>query len=240
MLASAGMCGAVFLAPLAFENILLALMTGFFAVSALLAGLLELHPVGTFEARAERKIGWKKIARAWPGLAGGVLVGSIPSMTAHQSLALVEHASGKMKPSAYLVAVGMLETISLLTSIVVFQAIAKTRTGIAVLVGQAGERTLTSQWPIMAAALLASGIGIGFNRTMAGILQEDGRNWPWKKIYALTLAGLVGLVLYFQPLNIVPLACATGLGLACEYRGIPKTACMAFLTVPTLGFYLGF
>lgn len=235
----AGAMGHVFLAPRAFDHVLLALMTGYFAFSAILQSVF--HPLN---ARLEpqkkpRHVPLRALASSARGIIGGLVVGSIPAMTAHQSLSLFDRLLSKQKPRAYLISIGALETTSIMASIAVLMALQQSRTGIAVAIAETQWALSTHALGLCAAGLMGLSIGLFVNRLASAFLSQ--RNWnPHDSKLSLVLgAGLLFLVLSLQPLNIVPLVAATSLGLACEYWNVPKTACMAFLSIPTLAFYLG-
>ncbi len=229
--------GLLFLKPGAFSEPLLVLLTGFFALSGLIGALLLPANLRSIQPKNEKPVSIHALAQSITGTMAGTLVATIPSITAHQSLALAQAAGTRIKKHAYLVATGALETSSVWLALIVWHALGATRTGLAVQIAQ--THIAWSRAPELALAGLAGiGTGLWLNHATLQLLVQHAEKIPWKLLYLALLTGLATWCLTLSPLNLVPLLGATGIGLLCEGWNVPKTACMAFLTVPTLLYYL--
>lgn len=229
----AGLLGlAILPLPLADETKLFGLLTGAFGVSTLLASQGAEIPL---QKPARFSILWKGVI---VGVAGGLLVGTLPAISVSLAVWLVAAVAGMVAAEEYLAAVGAAGTTSFLFSLLTAVELGKLRNGVVVRIAELTPLdlgTASSLAIVTAAGVL---IGAGMAILLAKVVVSSIHRVPYGKLN-LAVIGVIGLIAAWQGglEGIAVLALASLLGVAADRSGVRKTYLMGMLLVPTLLYY---
>ncbi len=215
------------------------LITGFFGTSGLLHSMNAKQSERKQETKKTDFFAKKILSGSIIGVASGMIVAILPSIGASQAAFIVKSLAGKITTYKYLVVLGAISCSNAIFAFFALFAIGKTRSGTAAAISRAiegGEQELVL---IVAAIITAIGIGalitiIAAETAAKNLEKADRKKTSIAAIFFLLFLGFA----FSGTAGIIVIGTATAIGLAALHSGIKRTACMSFLIVPTLIFYL--
>lgn len=224
-----------------FENQLFALVTGFFGVSTLLFSLFfssHAMPKQKTECTFPIQNPWKT---GIIGAVAGSLVSLFPALSSSQASLVAEQVQGRFSNAGFLLVTGAITASATLFSFVAIVSLGKARTGSAVAIQQLSGLSANELPLLLCAVLFSAGIGAFIAIKLAKRLVNILPLLNYSRLNQGVLILLFGLAFLFGGfIGVFILATAAAIGFFCHASGIKKSACMAFLLVPTIAFYLGF
>ncbi|MFQ5647842.1 MAG: tripartite tricarboxylate transporter permease [Candidatus Aenigmatarchaeota archaeon] len=223
------------------QFLLFPVFTGLFGISTLAISFLSGIRV------PEQKMGRVRVPRGTSvagivkGFMSGMVVGILPGIGAAQAGVLVHHLTGRKGLREFLVALGGINTVAALFSLMALYLISRPRSGVAVAVSKLMEGFgFPDLLLLIAAALFAAGIAavvtLRLTRVFAGFIQRVS----YKKLSSTVICFLVGLVVLFTGLpGLLLLGASTSIGLLPPLLGVKRTHCMSVLMSPIIIWYLG-
>jgi len=164
----------------------------------------------------------------------------VPSMGPSQAAAVAKELGGRISRSGFLAMIGAIGAGSVIFSTVVLFATGKIRSGAAAAVNELGGLGIEQMLIIFAAALASAGFG-ALVAEAAGIEAAQAiQKFDYRKISAGLLLGMTLVVLLTNGLmGVLLLAISSAIGIFTIASKVNRSACMAFLMVPTIMFYAG-
>ncbi len=173
------------------------------------------------------------------GMAAG-LVALLPAIGPGEASFLLMKLFRKMSPSLYLLLTGCINAANLLFSFFFLYLLGKTRSGAAAALAEL--QTLDEAWmiAIAGASLVSAACGALAAVHLAKIVARKMPEIDYPQLSLATAVFLVGLVAFFQGgRGLLLLGTATSIGLLPLAFKVRRAHAMAYLMVPTLGYYLG-
>jgi len=240
IIALCGALGIIALRGNIARNALVPMVIGFFAVSTLLYSL-KAKPSLKRQFLSGERINWRdSFFGSILGVIAGSTVSLMPSIGPAQAAFLVKKFIGRIHTEQYLALLGAINTVNLIFSFFVLFALGKTRSGLAVALGEIillEERHLLL---ISGAALAAMCFSVFATLFFGRKFLKKIDKLPYSKINVAVLLFLLLIVFFASGLiGLVVLATSTALGYYCVHSHVKRTNCMAFLMVPTILIYLG-
>lgn len=223
---------------------------GRFAVLPMLTGLFGLsNMIKSVRDRVEipeqrgstQKVGKREIIEG--GLTGslsGILVGLLPGVGAAQATFLSREVLGDRSEMKFMIAMGGVNTVVAVFSILALWMIGVTRSGIAVVVNELlGTITFNDMVVFMGAVVLAGGISAALTLFISRRFVNLFRKINYGKLSACIIALLVIMTLVFTGLpGVLVLLLSTAIGMVCVLSGTRRSYMMACLIVPTILFLI--
>jgi len=222
-----------------FSQNLFVLVTGFFAVPTILLSLKEDTAIPKQKTRF-RKINVSRTAKSgFLATITAIMSALFPALGPNEMIFISSEFAGKQSRAKYLLLNGGMAASSFLFSFTTLFFIGKARTGAAAFVGQATEMSTESLAFIMAAAIASCGIAALATEFIGKKAARETFKTDYRKINKTVLGFLLVLTIATSGIfGIIALASASATGLLAATGGIRRTACMAFLIVPTILLYL--
>ena len=223
------------------QHLLFPIFTGLFGISTLGISLLSKFSV------PEQKKRWKPIPRGMSlsgitkGFLSGVFVGILPGIGAAQAGVLVHQLTKGKSLREFLIALGGINTVAALFSLMALYLISRPRSGVAVAVQQViGQFGFGELLLLMATALFATGVAAIATLKLTGWFSMLIRKIDYGKLSLGIIGLLVFLVWVFTgPAGMLLLVVSTFIGLLPPLVGIKRTHAMAVLMLPVVLWYLG-
>ncbi len=223
------------------QHLLFPVFTGLFGISTLCISVLSGFSV------PEQKRTWRSIPRAVSflgvvkGFVSGVFVGILPGIGAAQAGVLVHQLTRGGGLREFLIALGGINTVAALFSLMALYLISRPRSGAAVAVQQIiGTFGFGEMLLLMAAALFATGISAIITIKLTGWFSRAIRKVDYRKLSLGIILFLVFLVWVFAgSAGLLLLMVSTFIGLLPPLLGVKRTHAMAVLMVPVICWYLG-
>ncbi|MBI2598005.1 MAG: tripartite tricarboxylate transporter permease [Candidatus Diapherotrites archaeon] len=220
-------------------NSIFPLITGFFGGSTMIYSLQKKEAVVEQEKKTFSLKKMKTLKAVFLSIASAMAVAIFPSMGASQATFLIKQFTGKISKAQYLIIIGGAATANHVFSLAFLFLTQKTRTGTAAAVKELVELKDYSFFLIIFTALIAAGIGAIATEIIALKAIGNIHRINYGLLNKMVFAALAGLSFLFGgAIGTIQFFCATSIGLMAVTSGVKRSACMAFLMVPTILFYL--
>lgn len=236
--AGAGFLGTMLsTVPVSEVFVLFPVFSGFFGASVLI-----------LELRNKVKVPKQKISKTFmsrrslnravvSGTLGGVAAGFLPGVGSSEIGAL---ASVQKDGKSFLATLGAISSANIILSVLSLWLISKSRSGVAVAVGQITHVGFVEALFVIAVFLVCAGVASAITLTLAkrAALSIHKINYSLLSKSVIVLI-VVLTVLFTGLLGVLILAVCTAMGVFVNMYGIKRSALMAVLIVPTMLFYAG-
>ena len=238
----AGCLGLFTLSPtFSSQHILFPVFTGLFGTSTLIISYrsgISIPRQSTHRARLERKTSLSGILK---GFFSGLFVGILPGIGPSQAGVVVHQITRGKGLNEFLVALGGINTVAALFSLLSLYLISKPRSGAAIAVERViGTLGMNELLLLVATALFATGIAAIVTLKLAhGFSSVIGRI-NYRALLTVIIIFLVAMtILLTGAPGLLVLLTATGIGLLPPLMGIKRTHCMGVLMLPVMLWGLG-
>lgn len=211
------------------------LLTGLFGTSTLLISIVSGMRVPEQLERAGlefRTVLWGSVK----GFFSGLFVGLLPGIGAAQAGVLVQEATRRRNEKEFLVALGGINTVAAVFSLLALYFISKPRSGVAVAVSE-----LTSSLGFMdmlllvSVALLAAGLAGILTIKMTGWFSGFVRRVDYQKLsWGVTVFLVILTAVMSGPFGLLVLFTATAIGLSAPLMNVRRSHCMGCLMIPVV------
>lgn len=209
-------------------NLLLPLLSGFFALSTLLVSLETRNiPVQKIGSIQNEKV-------VWPAAMACILsmfLNLFPAMSS-SIVATICSAVKKMGEKTFLALIGSTNVSYMAFSFFLFSLVGKTRSGSAAFLAQVStENVFFIAGILLVAGILSAVLAILFLKRIMKIYQKIN----YAKLTAFSILFLISVNFIFTGFfGLLVLFASTGIGLLCNFLGCRRINCMAALIVPTV------
>ncbi len=223
------------------SNALFPLVTGFFGIPALLFSITQKQEPIPQEIPAKPLLLQRNLFPSFLGALAGSVVSFFPAIGPSQASVIVASLTRKLSATEYLTLLGSLSASATIFSFVALFAIQKARTGSAVAIQELATLDPQGFLLILTVILICSGIS-----AMATIFLsiQTSRRISNVNPRTTSLCVLGFLAILITALNgatgLFLALCASAIGILCILAKVRRSSCMAFLIVPTIGYYISF
>ncbi len=238
-----GLLGLLTLSPtFSSQHILFPIFTGLFGMSTLLLSLLsgvkipaQKHFILPIKPRPT-------LSAITKGFASGMIVGILPGIGPSQAGVLVHHLTHSQGLRGFLVALGGINTVAALFSLMALYLISRPRSGVAVAVERViGTLGFNELLLLLSAALFSTGIASILTLKAAKSFTILIQKIDYRSLLLTTITFLLIMTLLLTgPLGLLVLTTATGIGLLPPLWGVKRTHSMGVLMLFMFLFYSGF
>lgn len=223
-----------------FNNNLFVLVTGFFGMPTMLLALNEKYSMPR-QKMFEKKINLGKATKTgFLGIVSSCIGVIFPALGPNETIFLAAEFSGKTNMTNYMLINGAVSTMSFLFSFAALFFIGHARNGSAVFVKQFAELSTESFAYILVAATIACAVSALAAEFLAVNTVKKISRINYQKINLGVIVFITVLAFFSSGFfGLIALGTTTAIGLLCAHTKISRTACMAFLIVPTILFYSG-
>ncbi len=221
-------------------NPLFPLISGFFGAPALILSAQKNSTIPkqkekTFKINATKTIKLSVIAAI-----AGTVVSVVPSLGGAQATFLIKQFFQKISRTQFMVLLGGTSIANALFSLLFLFLTQKTRSDSAVVVKELLEINQQNFFLVASTALFACGVGALLCILIAKKAVKKMQSVNFAKLNKTVLAFLAIMCLASSgPFGLLAFASASCAGIFSLSFKIKRTACMSFLVVPTILFYLG-
>jgi putative membrane protein len=218
------------------QHILFPVFTGLFGLSTLILSYIsgvKIPPQKTGGVFIEKAASVKGILK---GFFSGMVVGILPGIGPSQAGVVVHQFTGGRNLREFLIALGGINTVAALFSLMALYLISKPRSGVAIAVERiVGTLGFPELLLLVATAMFATGIAailaLKITRHFALFIQRVN----YRMLLMVIMIFLVGMTLLLAGLSgLLVLATATGIGMLPPLFGVKRTHAMAVLMVPII------
>lgn len=233
----AGILGLLSLSPvLSSQHILFPVFTGLFGLSTLIISYLSGISIpdqkigGVFLERRSSLSGIVK------GFFSGMVVGVLPGIGPSQAGVVVHQLTRGKGLREFLIALGGINTVAALFSLMALYLISRPRSGVAIAVERIiGTLGFSELLLLMATALFATGIAAILTLKITKYFASFIQRINYKMLVLGILIFLVGMTLFLTGVfGLLILITATGIGLLPPLWGVKRTHAMGVLIVPII------
>ncbi len=220
--------------------LLLPVFTGLFGASILLLSYNSSCKIPKQKLRFEFGAS-DCLAGAFAGFLGGLLAGVLPALGSSQSAVLV-HEVGHIKGGKkFLTALGAINTIAIILSVLSIYLIGNARSGSAITIQKfLGELSLNTVFLFIALGLFAAGISSIITLKTGKYAIHIIERINYKKLVFFTLCFLFTLTYMFTGLyGVLIFITGTAIGMSCGILGVGRSFAMGVLILPTILFFAG-
>lgn len=223
------------------QHLLFPIFTGLFGISTLGISLNSKFNVPEQKREWEPIPGNMSFIGIIKGFLSGVFVGILPGIGAAQAGVLVHQLTKGRSLREFLIALGGINTVAALFSLMALYLISRPRSGIAVAVQQViGTFGFGEMLVLMATALFATGIAALATIRLSGWFSGLITKVDYTKLSAGIIAFLSFLVWIFTgPAGMFLLLVSTSIGLLPPLLGVKRTHAMGVLMLPIMLWYFG-
>jgi putative membrane protein len=231
--------GFVALMQLNVQNVLLALVGGFFGLPVIIQSLWE-RPCVVPQTKDTELAFCRVVRAAGLGMVAGTLVSMIPSIGPAQAAYVVRTFIRKLTVNAYLILIGALATVNMLFSFFLLVYFDKVRTGNAAALKMLGSEEMLVFLPIIvAASLIATGMAGMLAMKIGTFMLSKLHNIPYPLLNLIALLMLLGITfLLAGVIGVAIQLVAAAIAYLAILNGVRRANCMAFLAAPTVFIYL--
>jgi len=223
------------------EQLLFPIFSGMFGISTLIISLRSGAVVPRQVEGPIRIPGRESVMGSIKGFLSGMVMGVLPGIGASQAGVLCQELSGSRSIKEYMVAIGGINTVASLFSLLALYLIARPRSGAAIAVeALLQDFGFTEMLLLMSVSLFSAGISgyltVKVGRWLGGIFQKIGYKNLSVGVIALliflcaVLTGWIGMLYMFT---------ATAIGMLAPLLGTKRTHGMAVLMLPIMLYYFG-
>jgi putative membrane protein len=221
-----------------FDEPLFPLLTGMFGISTLIFSLNDSNHIPTqdFSSKTEFNL-FRGILSSVVGAISGFLTAVLPGIGASTAATAGSIVLGDKDAKNFLILTGSITTVNFFMSIAALNVLGKARNGAIVSLMQLIEKP-----PVLLmimAALISAGIAVFMalylSKSFIKLLSRMNYNLV-AKVVIFILISLTFILSGFQGLYV--LIISTGIGLYCNYKGIPRSIMMACIMLPVMIYFL--
>lgn len=227
--------------PLFSSAILFPVFTGLFGLSTLLLSLGQQTALPDQSPDLPAVDTRLAVSGVLKGLLSGVLVGTLPGVGAAQATILTQEVTRRKSIREFLVAVGAINTVVSLFSLVALYTISRPRSGAAIFVQQLlPEFGFPELLLLMGVSLVATGIaGLLVLRLIHPLLRLF-QSIDYTVLTVGIILFLIALVILLTGLlGLLVLGVSTAIGLLAPLYGVKRSHLMGVLLLPLILFYTG-
>lgn len=219
---------------------LLPMLTGLFGLSTIINSIKTRVEIPE-QSFAAKKVSVREMTEG--GLTGslsGILVGLLPGVGAAQATFLSHEILRDRSERKFMIAMGGVNTVVAIFSILALWLIGNPRSGIAVAVKNLlGAITFNDVIVLTGAVALAGGVSAALTLLMGRKLIGAFRKISYRKLSFFVAVFLLAMTFFFTGLpGILTLVLSTLIGMVCILSGTRRSYMMACLIVPTIMFFL--
>lgn len=220
---------------------LLPLLSGLFGVSTLIKSIKS-NTLIPEQIIQKNKIEKTRIIK--PTLAT-ILISPIcsilPGIGSSQAASIGKSVFKKMDEEQFLILLGSINTLVMLTSFLTLYLFDKSRTGVANAISQ--MTTITNQTFILifTVSIISAIISIPIAISVSKLMAKNIHKINYKKMSILIILIIASISIFISgTIGLLVLITSTALGLFCQELGIKKSFLMGSILIPTIIFYLPF
>lgn len=219
---------------------MLPLLTGLFGLSAILLSIRDKVQIPEQDNSVQMTSRREIMEGGITGSLSGILVGLLPGVGAAQATFLSHEILRDRSERKFMIAIGGVNTVTAVFSILALWMIGNPRSGIAVAVDQLlGAITFNDVVIFIGAITLAGGLSAALTLLLSSRFIDFFRKINYRKLSISVIALILGMTWAFTGiLGILILFLSTAIGLVCILSGTRRSYMMACLIVPTILFFL--
>lgn len=220
-------------------NELFPMLSGLFGFSTILYSSMKDHRIPK-QRENTRSLGKKDVfVGGIVGSISGILVGLLPGIGAAQATFLSQEVLRKKSPERFMIAIGGVNTVVAVVSLLSLWLIEKPRSGVSVVVNQLINLGLVDVVVFVGAILFVSGISGALTLLLSKRFVNLFRkiDYGYLNILIILLMGVIVFALS-GVVGILLASLSTLIGMTCILSGTRRTYLMGCLIVPTILFFL--
>jgi putative membrane protein len=238
----AGMLGMLTISPaFSSQHILFPVFTGLFGLSTLIISWLSGVRIPPQTAEGVNIEGKSSVAGILKGFSSGLVVGVLPGIGPSQAGVVVHQLARGKGLREFLIALGGINTVAALFSLLALYLIGRPRSGVAMAVEKVGGSLgLSDVLLLVSAALFAAGISAVLTLKITKYFACFVRKVNYKMLLSGIMVFLVCMTFLLTGLpGLLVLATSTAIGLLPPLWGVKRTHCMGVLMLFIIVFYMG-
>lgn len=222
------------------EATLFVMLTSLFGISSMVMSSRQTKALPPQKMSANLKVG-QTLYASFLGFLGGLVAGVMPGLGSSQSAIVIQKFARVRSRKAFIVAIGTINTVSIVFSVFSLYLIGKARSGSAIAIeAMMPEISLGTVGMFLGAALFSTGIA-GVISLKVGQVSAKHVHKVNYRVVAYGVAGLLFLMTFFYAGGAGIVVCVTGtaIGILPHVLGTKKSLLMSSLIFPTILYLTG-
>lgn len=218
---------------------LLPLLSGLFGISTLISSIKSNSIIPEQIIKKETIEKTKVIKPTIATILISPICSMLPGVGSSQAASIGKSIFKKMDDEQFLILLGSINTLVMLTSFLTLYLFGKSRTGVANAISQITQISSQTIILIFTVSIISAIVSIPIAILITKVIARKINKINYKKI-SLIIIILISLIsiLISGPIGLLVLITSTALGIFCHEIGIKKSFLMGSILIPTIIFYL--